>query len=1069
MFRCSSKFQAIILSLSLMAGCAVEPEDDESEPENNTNNNAPQITLAGPDQVLIEVDDEYVDPGFIATDEEDGDITSQVEYDLSRVDTSSVGAYPVVYEVSDSDSMNAIRVRTVRVMPLGTMGTASSSSSSGSGNGSSSSSSSGSSNNVSSSSSSSGAGESPAPGVDSAKAIAILQDHCSSCHFGVHSAWSGLTTDLHWSNAQNRSSESYIDPLDPENSLILERIKFYGAKDSTMPLDNAAQPEPFTQAHYDTLVNWVKTFAAAPIAPIENSGVTVDSLSLTELGFDSKLSCDQNGEDIQITLLDPARKGFGLPSSGFTAIRSRDSGLTEVSVSDFTIPVDDGSLILVGEGLDIWGSNIFYNALRKEVVNGKLDITLDIQSVTGVNHPFSKVGIMVSDSDDLSGQNVFVHWSGKAGLAEDSGVGVLNDYRQIEANNNGNDTLTSTPARLRVAFQNNALKVGGCLNCDNPSIGLPKAMNFKPTHVFILASSHATSAIEARVAVADAYSTEGSYGIVAEESVKCVDGEARVLIDGDDMPLNFDQLFFEARIGETLVASTTLVREFSQNAACEVQDELAEPKLRRLSQRQIQNSIVSVFGDIFPPSTWPDMEDGAKLIGMNNSSDRLNINNLNAERLLEMSQAVADAAMTGNSAIAQCSQTANSECVEQWLAANGKRLWRRPLSNSEITAFETAIGEFSDNPSRLKFVINSLLLSSDFLFRSEIGQLSNGTRELDNFEIVSALSYSILNTTPSDTLLALAAQTSSQLSVLQLKGEVARMLQLPEADEAMLEVYKDYLKLDLVLSRPKSEDLGFTAAVRGDVLLSAERMLLDNIEQNMAFTDVFLSNKFYVNDNIDYLFDANVSGDWKKLTLDASRRQGILNHPAFLAVHSTLAKSGIVKRGVFALEQLLCQELPDPPGDVMPVELPAEVNPEHTSERELLQISHSSQAGCQGCHQIIDPAGFGFENYDTIGRYRTEEKGNVVIDASGTLDNVGEQTLTYETSAQYAEQLANSPQMNHCVSKRFLENYIGQDLSMSACELKAYRRELTSNDGSVHSLLYALIELESFTKRQAGQ
>jgi hypothetical protein len=285
-----------------------------------------------------------------------------------------------------------------------------------------------------------------------------------------------------------------------------------------------------------------------------------------------------------------------------------------------------------------------------------------------------------------------------------------------------------------------------------------------------------------------------------------------------------------------------------------------------------------------------------------------------------------------------------------------------------------------------------------------------------------------------------------------------------------MEVYKDYLKLDLVLTRPKDASFAFTDSVRSDALTSAERQLSDSIATNPRFTNVFMGNEFYLNKNIAYLFNtSSTSTNLQKTTLNSAERQGVLNHPAFLAVHSTLNQSGIVKRGVFTLEQLLCQELPDPPGDVMPVPTPEGIDPHTTSERDLLQITHSSQAACFGCHQVIDPAGFGFENFDAIGRYRTTEKTNVPIDASGELNSVGAHILRYTTSAEYAEALASSPQMQECVAHRFLESFLGQDLTHNSCELKKYRTLLDGSTGTVKDLLLSLVQLESFSKRQQGQ
>ncbi|BCD98259.1 DUF1588 domain-containing protein [Marinagarivorans cellulosilyticus] len=904
-----------------------------------------------------------------------------------------------------------------------------------------------------------------APTVDAVAALKIIEEHCTNCHFGLHKKWQEYDSDEAWRLAQARSGEGYINQLNPENSLLLRRMKYYGGEDADMPLDNAAQTKAFTRDDYNTVFAWVKSLGKKQPEVITDGSVSIDHFSLNENGAELTLACD-SGDQLQLHLRNPAEIELTTVNA-FSGIASRQSGVDFVGATDIATVLDDGTFLLAGEGIDFWQDSIFFNALAMPIEDGALDLTLDVLSVNGIEHDFAKVGLLVTDGDDLSGQMVFIHWSGRQGLAEDSGVGVLNGYRRIVANP-VEGGVTPTPARLRVAYENDTLKIGGCYDCETPAVGLPKTLNFEPKQVYIVASSHTEGMIQARLGLMDAYSDEGKYAKIHEESVTCVDGTANVTIAASGLD-DLERLHVEFYRGDSLVAASSVVKEFSEMASCELQDELLEPKLRRLSQTQIKNSIVDIFGDRFAADIWPDMEDGAKLIGMNNTADRLNVNNLNMERLLETSKAVASTALASEPTVLACAQAANDACVLDVVQTYGKRLWRRPLSTAEVTEFTAALADIADNESQLEFAINALFMSANFLFRSEIGVLENNAQALTNYEIVSILSYAVLNTTPDDTLLALADK-ASPLTVQELQQQVTRLLDDDRASAAMMEVYKDYLKLDLVLSRPKDDSFNFTETVRADVLASAEQMLIDNIASGASVVGVFGGSDYYLNSNIDYLFNADVEyAALAKTTLDATERSGVLNHPAFLSVHSTLAKSGIVKRGVFALEQLLCQELPDPPDDVMPVPVPDGIDVLLTSERNLLQMTHSAQAACISCHQVIDPAGFGFENFDSIGRYRTVEKDVVAIDASGVLDNVGEHVLMYSTSAEYSEALMASPQMSGCVSRRFLENFLGQDLERNACELEKYQHHLGEGDGSVSALLNTLIQLESFGKRKQGQ
>ena len=54
-----------------------------------------------------------------------------------------------------------------------------------------------------------------------------------------------------------------------------------------------------------------------------------------------------------------------------------------------------------------------------------------------------------------------------------------------------------------------------------------------------------------------------------------------------------------------------------------------------------------------------------------------------------------------------------------------------------------------------------------------------------------------------------------------------------------------------------------------------------------------------------------------------------------------------------------------------------------TSVREMLE-QHRANPACASCHARMDPLGFGLENFDAIGQWRTKD-GDTAIDASGVL------------------------------------------------------------------------------------
>ena len=87
-------------------------------------------------------------------------------------------------------------------------------------------------------------------------------------------------------------------------------------------------------------------------------------------------------------------------------------------------------------------------------------------------------------------------------------------------------------------------------------------------------------------------------------------------------------------------------------------------------------------------------------------------------------------------------------------------------------------------------------------------------------------------------------------------------------------------------------------------------------------------------------------------------------------------------RGRWILEEILGADVPPPPPDVP-------VLRERRSQGQGPVVSQTARASiaqteCATCHSRIDPLGFGLEEFDALGRWRTEQAGQP-IDSTGKL------------------------------------------------------------------------------------
>jgi hypothetical protein len=150
--------------------------------------------------------------------------------------------------------------------------------------------------------------------------------------------------------------------------------------------------------------------------------------------------------------------------------------------------------------------------------------------------------------------------------------------------------------------------------------------------------------------------------------------------------------------------------------------------------------------------------------------------------------------------------------------------------------------------------------------------------------------------------------------------------------------------------------------------------------------------------------------------------------------------------------QLLCQPPPPPPADVPPLQPASSTG---GTLREQL-AAHVDNPACQGCHQLLDPVGFGLEAYDAIGAFRTEEAG-APVDVSGELSAVTPGAGTFEGARALSEKLAGSEQLQACVVAQWFRFAAGREAGdADACTLAAIEEGLRAGGGQLPELLVAI-------------
>jgi hypothetical protein len=175
---------------------------------------------------------------------------------------------------------------------------------------------------------------------------------------------------------------------------------------------------------------------------------------------------------------------------------------------------------------------------------------------------------------------------------------------------------------------------------------------------------------------------------------------------------------------------------------------------------------------------------------------------------------------------------------------------------------------------------------------------------------------------------------------------------------------------------------GFDDYLRFSMRQETELFFASIIRQDSSIFDFLTAPYTFVNERLarHYGIDG-VAGPEFRRTEVPTPRGGILTHASVLTVSSYATRTSPVLRGKWILENLLDAPPPDPPPGVANLNEPKAG--ESASVRQQLE-AHRSDPTCAACHRRMDPLGFGLENYDAIGAWRTSDAG-IPIDATGQL------------------------------------------------------------------------------------
>jgi hypothetical protein len=446
-----------------------------------------------------------------------------------------------------------------------------------------------------------------------------------------------------------------------------------------------------------------------------------------------------------------------------------------------------------------------------------------------------------------------------------------------------------------------------------------------------------------------------------------------------------------------------------------------------------------------------------------------------ARKLLEGTERLVLAAMPNLAPGLPCIKDAAAAepCARQFIEQFGRRAFRRPLVDDEVTHWvglynaqrDPAVGaSFSE---AIRGVTVALLQSPNFNYRRELAPgaaIKDGSFvRFNSHEMASRLSYSFWASMPDERLFELA--DAGKLQTAQaVQQEARRLLAHPKAKDAYTDFATQWLNLAPVVSSQKATALNFTPEV-GKAMLAETGAFFADIFMGANATgrmdQLFTSNRSFADATLAKIYGIpGVTGDvLSPVTLDPKQRSGLFTQLTFLTMHGDSEGSFPTRRGAEIMRRALCHEIEIPPDGVVP-----DVKPPSPGVTTRQRFEEHSKNPCASCHFLFDPIGFAFENYDGIGRYRTTDN-DQPVDASGTLQ-LGSGTVKFKDAVELMPALAAAEEVRSCLATQWTRYLLRREESKGDMpSLEAIQKAFRDSSYDMRELLVAIVSSDAFMRR----
>ncbi len=375
-----------------------------------------------------------------------------------------------------------------------------------------------------------------------------------------------------------------------------------------------------------------------------------------------------------------------------------------------------------------------------------------------------------------------------------------------------------------------------------------------------------------------------------------------------------------------------------------------------------------------------------------------------------------------------------------------ERAFRRPLTPDQI---EHCVNRpFTGSPTLEVAVRRSILatIKSPYLLYRELTCT-------DPFDVASRLSYGLWDAPPDPPLIQ-AAHDNTLKTRAQIAAQADRMLADVRARSKVRDFFLQWLKVDPAadLAKDSSAYPGFDPGLVADLRTSLELGIDDIVwGTDPDWRRLITTDQVFLNGRLAGFFGLNLPLDapWQRVTWTEADRSGVLTHPYLLSQFAYTATSSPIHRGVFLMRSVLGRTLRPPPEAIAPLAPDLHAG---LSTRQRVELQTSPNA-CVSCHSQINPLGFGLEQFDSVGRWREQEKGQT-IDASGIFEAADGSTHSFRGARELGAVLAASSETHSAFVAQLFHHQVKQSVRAFGPSIRAdLTADFESHDFDIRHLL----------------